>query len=209
VPVEAGEGRTETAATGDPADGRYVDMNNVPLTGEQLRGTTGAVDAEQGTLAVAKRMPVQMRLLINQAELNRLLIACGNSPLKVEVQRLQFNPTADPAAPRGGTPPPRGATGQTGLPAKDRHYRTVELYGIISMYNPVNRSALGIEEPEQEEADESDSRADQDDSDVTPAPDDAAATAPATDSPTPEAAATPPDAATETPPATEPAGATP
>lgn len=153
VALEGGRG-SETAAVTDPADGRYVDMNNVPLSGEQLRGTTGgAVDTEQSTLAVAKRMPVQMRLQIKQTELNRLLIECGNSPMKVEVQKLDFNPSGSGSG-RGGAAATTGRGTGNDLSDKDRHYRTIELFGIIAMYNPVNASALGIEEPAGETADQ-------------------------------------------------------
>jgi hypothetical protein len=226
--IDTGEARSPKATVGgDPADGRYVDMENNPLSGEQLRGTTGEVGTEQGTLAVAKRVPVQMRLLISQVELNRLLVECGNSPLTVEVQQLQFNPTVDAGPRRGaGTPPTRAPAGSTGLANKDRIYRTIELYGIISMYNPVNSSALGIEEPAAEEAGDATGEASET-GEATPsapegaaAPEDAAAAAAApTDDaadaaavadPAAAAAATEPaDATTPPSPATEPGGVAP
>ncbi len=140
-------GGASSAPTDDPADFRYVDMANQPLTGEKLRGTTGGAGAEQATLAVAKRMPVHMKLVIDQREINKLLIECGNSPLMVEVQQLRFNPGGGVEA-VGGT----GKPGSDGIAISDQpDYRTIELYGIISMYNPVNADALGKEEAPKEE----------------------------------------------------------
>jgi hypothetical protein len=146
-----GRGGASNAPTDDPADFRYVDMANQPLTGEKLRGTTGGAGAEQATLAVAKRMPVHMKMVIDQREINKLLVECGNSPLMVEVQQLRFNP--------GGGVTNLGAADKSG-PAEiaisaEPDYRTIELYGIISMYNPVNAGALGKEvAPEEEGAEE-------------------------------------------------------
>ena len=210
--IEAGESMTKNPAAGvDPADGRYVNLENAPLSGEQLRGTTGDVGTEQSTLAVAKRMPVQMRLLINQVELNRLLIECGNSPLTVEVQQLQFNPTAEGTRPRAEAPSPaQGPVNSTGLGLKERHYRTIELFGIISMYNPVNSSALGIEEPAKEEAGGPAADASGTGQTDSPAAEAAAeSTAPPTDNAAAAAAAPEPAAETATPPAAEPGGVTP
>lgn len=150
-----GEGGRESrgaadAPTGDPADFRYVDMENQPLTGEKLRGTTGGAGTEQATLAVAKRIPVHMKLVIDQREINKLLVECGNSPLMVEVQQLRFNPGAGVTG--FGPARPGGAAAGMALAAPD--YRPVELFGIISMYNPVNASALGKEVAAEEEGEE-------------------------------------------------------
>jgi hypothetical protein len=147
------EGETATPVGPDPADGRYVDMNNEPLTGVQLRGTTGEAGAEQATLAVAKRMPVHMQLRINQLAINKLLIECGNSPLTVEVQQLRFNPGGEGAArslmAEGGY---REGGMASAAESEDERYQTIELYGIISMYNRVNYEALGVQAPVVEEA---------------------------------------------------------
>jgi hypothetical protein len=148
--LEGEEGGAYVEGTGeDPADGRYVDMENNKLTGEKLRGTTGGeAGAQQAKMAVAKRIPVQMRLVIDQRKIPKLLVECGNSPLTVEVQQMRVNPT-------GGS---RRRGGEDGMaPALDQasggrvDYVPVELYGIVSVYNPVDYTALGVEQSETEE----------------------------------------------------------
>jgi len=144
-----GEGAYEEGTGDDPADGRYVDMENNKLSGQQLRGTTsGDAGAQQGSLAVAKRIPVQMRLVIDQRKISKLLVACGNSPLTVEVQQMRVNPAGGPRR-RGEKDGMAAAPQQSG--AAHQNYVPVELYGIVSVYNPVDYTALGVEEEEPEE----------------------------------------------------------
>jgi len=134
--LHSGEGGQAGYRVGaDPAENRYVDMENQPLSAQQLRGTSGPGGAADAHLAVAKRMPVQMKLVIDQRKLNRLLIECGNSPLTVEVQQFRFHSLGETRA-DGGNP-------------EDRDYpddRTVEIYGIISIYNEDNVQSLGYAE---------------------------------------------------------------
>jgi len=170
----------------DPCNWRYVDKNNVPLAGFQLRAaiappTPGAPAAapnpESALLAVAKRMPVRLRLEIDQRRLNKLLTEFGNAPLPVEVRQLRFNRdpagVGDPAqffAAAGGSygvggsevggnygfnNTPRFTEGGPGPGGQfngnltrdatvDTSLIKLELYGIVYIYNPVNREKLGL-----------------------------------------------------------------
>ena len=177
----------------DPGNWRYVDKFNVPLAGAQLRAALAppapgvTVDPQVALLTVAKRMPVRIRLEIDQRRLNKLLIEFGNAPLPVEVRQLQINrqPAAigDPSsffaglgAPGGGQgaypgggegfnqgaspfPGGRGGYGEgmgsqpgvqpgVGSLTRDATVDTnlirLELYGIVYLYNPVNRATLGL-----------------------------------------------------------------
>jgi hypothetical protein len=188
-----GEYETGQEAGEDPADGRYVDMENNKLSGQQLRGTTsGEAGTQQGTLAVAKRIPVEMRLLIHQLKIPKLLVECGNSPLTVEVQQMRINPTSGTTRrERGGA----AMSGTTGSQQEHRDYVTVELYGIISVYNPVDYSALGVEQESVDEAgegaEETDSGGDTQPADAAGATTDAGTEAAATDAGGPTADARP------------------
>jgi hypothetical protein len=85
----------------DPAAGRYVDNAYKPLTAEELRGSLTTTDPAKAYLAVAKRMPVRMRVRMDQRYLNRLLIECANAPLTLEVRQVRINPGTSGAASMG------------------------------------------------------------------------------------------------------------
>lgn len=81
----------------DPANWRYVDAQNMPLSGAQLRkalATTTPSEAD-ALLTVAKRVPVRMYFEMDQRKLSKLLAEMGNAPLPVEVRQLRIN--RDPA----------------------------------------------------------------------------------------------------------------
>jgi hypothetical protein len=166
----------------DPGNWRYVDKANTPLAGFQLRQAIaptapGAAPAtpspETVLLTVAKRMPVRIRLEIDQRRLNKLLTEFGNAQLPVEVRQLRINRTAAAAGnpdsffgalgggqgggPGGGSMEggypipggmnqggPNGPGNLTRDATVDTNLIKLELYGIVYLYNPVNRSVLGL-----------------------------------------------------------------
>jgi hypothetical protein len=148
-----------------------------------------------------------MRLVIDQRKIPKLLVECGNSPLTVEVQQMRVNPA-------GGS---RGRGGEEAgmAPALEpssavlRDYVPVELYGIVSVYNPVDYTALGVE---QEAAETPEEGAEETAGDGSEPPDAAGSGTEPADAAeeTPETGQTDADAA-ESEPAegTEPAGAAP
>lgn len=75
----------------DPAEGRYVDMNYQPITPEDLRASFTSTDPTKAFLAVAKRIPVRMHLVVDQRKLPKLLAECGNSSLVVEIRQMRIN----------------------------------------------------------------------------------------------------------------------
>jgi hypothetical protein len=98
-PVTAGSNRPDGARLViDPAEGRYVDKNYDPLPAETLRSAAESEDPESFYLRVAKRIPVRMRLKVDQRAINRLLIECANSKLTVEVRQIRMNRPSDEAA---------------------------------------------------------------------------------------------------------------
>src|SRR5690606_27773451 len=75
----------------DPAEGRYVDMNYEPIPPQRLRAAFTSNDPNEAFLAVAKRMPIRMHMVVDQRYLNRLLAECGNSNLIVEIRQVRIN----------------------------------------------------------------------------------------------------------------------
>lgn len=130
----------------DPAYYRYVDAKGEPLSGDQLRSAMRS-PAGDPSLAVAKRLPVSMKLTMDQQRLNKLLIACGNSPLPLEVRRVRLDgaPLSDPlgealnkeAADKATEDGNQGRKPQTNVPHSPDV--TVELDGLIYIYNPVKK----------------------------------------------------------------------
>jgi hypothetical protein len=108
-------------------EGRYVDENGKKL------GPGLTENAE------FKRMPIFLRLKIDQRQILRFLVECANSPLPVEVRQLRIN-SSKGAPPAGAAPsaPPRGA-GSEGA----SYDLPMELHGIIYIYNKPNMAKLG------------------------------------------------------------------
>jgi hypothetical protein len=96
---EGGMGMESTLLR-DPAEGRYVDEKYATLPASRLRGALTSRTPEDALLAVAKRMPVRIRVLIDQRRLNLFIAECGNSKLAVEVRQVRIN--REPAPVGGG-----------------------------------------------------------------------------------------------------------
>ncbi len=133
----------ETAAPAAPAaegeavakpidENRYVDPDGKPLP-------SGAA-----ALLQFKRMPIVMRLTIDQREINRLLVECANAPLPVEVRQLRINPdgagTSSNSTKKGSSGPQTGAAAGT---ETETYEVSIELAGIIYIYNPPDVAKLG------------------------------------------------------------------
>ena len=88
--------------TGDPADGRYVDNNYTPLRASRIRQAMKASNPADAFLVVAKRMPIRLRLVVDQRKLHRLLAECGNSLLPVEIRQVRLNRGKSSGAGGGG-----------------------------------------------------------------------------------------------------------
>jgi hypothetical protein len=86
----------------DPADGRYVDMNFKPLTGAQLRAAMNLQSANDAVNAVAKRIPIRLRLKVDESQIGRLITECGNGKMMLEVLQVRYNTDPAPAVAAGG-----------------------------------------------------------------------------------------------------------
>ena len=147
----------------DPADNRYVDNHYQPLPASMLRSvlkkptpgeTTEPIAPEFAYLAVAKRIPVRMRLRVDQRKLNRLLAECANSELTIEIRQIRINPDMQRST-RSPTRQQRRWRLEMQEMRMDRGDSSeelfqydvdIELYGIVYVYNPVNKEVLGIDQ---------------------------------------------------------------
>ena len=118
---------------------RYYDENYEPIA-----------DLQSSLVTVAKRIPVRMRLLMDQRKINALLVECANAPLTFEVRQLRFNPQGVTRSSLNEGMPSEGGFFSRSQAVKtlDDYQsldRTVELFGIIYIFNPVDEAVLGGE----------------------------------------------------------------
>lgn len=144
---------TEGELKDHPAEGRYVDKNYLPLPAQLLWEAGESNEAETAYLAVAKRMPIRMGLVMDQREINRLLIACGNSPLTVEVRQVRINPSSSAGTTDQGRETSRSSS-ESGTSLSSEGISSydvpIEIYGIIYVFNPVDNPKLRPEESDSE-----------------------------------------------------------
>jgi hypothetical protein len=93
---------TMPATAMDPANFRYVDNEYKPLPATRVREAMQAGTPEDAFLVVAKRMPIRMRLVVDQRKIHRLLAQFGNSVLPVEIRQVRVNPPAGGSGYGGG-----------------------------------------------------------------------------------------------------------
>lgn len=169
-----GQGQTMVA---DPANDRYVDRDYRMIPGSKLREVFAQEPTpENAYLRVAKRIPVRMGLQMDVRKLARLLVACSNSPLIIEVRQVRVNRHS----PRDGTSGAgggqagayggvnRGGTQELGnygaagagygaqgksssTTTAESHVAPVEIYGVVLIYNPVDAKTLEVKPGEGDE----------------------------------------------------------
>jgi hypothetical protein len=125
---------TEPGAATKPApdEGRYVDHKE---------GTK--VPPDEARARQFKCMPIYMKLEIDQREITRLLTECANSRLPVEVRQLRINPE-NTAKSRSATSPSTPGSNKPGTETSVESMDvTIEVNGIIYIYNPPDPAKLG------------------------------------------------------------------
>ncbi len=131
-------------------EGRYVDDKGEPLS----------YDAQSPYYAKHpykefKMMPIRMKLVMDQRRLPKLLVECANSNMPIEVQRLFFlkgqGGAGDGGAGSGHASDTAATKDQEGGPQPPSYLRepgpsdiTVEIRGLIYIYNPPTRAEPGI-----------------------------------------------------------------
>ena len=150
---------TAAAPAGDSKEqllkDRYVDDKGAPLEADA-----------KGPYSEFKMMPISLKLHVDQRKISKLLVACVNSPMPIEVRRVRIRPGSgemfDPgtaAAAAGAAAPARdnyrrvetrGAGRMPGGPAAageesetGSYDIPVEIQGIIYIYNPPDVNVLG------------------------------------------------------------------
>ena len=102
---------------------RYVDQHGQPLTTQRLHQ---ALDGEQRTkddlpLCITRRVPVYMKVAIDQRNIHDLLKSCADSTPTLEIRDLRI------------TQPSK----------REFQYQTnVEIFGVLHIFNPVDEELL-------------------------------------------------------------------
>ncbi len=153
----------------DPADNRYVNEALEPIAGSALReALTSNKPADVG-LAIAKRVPVMLSLKMDQRAVPELLAACGSAPLMVEVKQVRLLPPGESNSQSdmsGGMSDMSGGmdmgmgggmgapTLSTGPVVEFPLDMSVEVYGLINIYNPPDPIKLGLDQVTKDNVDE-------------------------------------------------------
>ena len=167
--LEGGEGGgLASAEVNELAEGRYVDQLLQPVSASTLNSAATGQNEEEAYLAVAKRMPVRMRVKMDQRNINEFLVECGNGDLMLEVVQVRVNPDAPSVQSQGGVSPgtssirrPVGGVGRVGgnegTSPQGAEYPwdvEVEVYGIIYIFNPPSAARLGLSDEDKAKLDQ-------------------------------------------------------
>jgi hypothetical protein len=174
-----GGSRPETESP-DPGENRYVNTALEPITASSLRTTLTGNQPQDVALAIAKRIPVQMDLVMDQRSIQKLLAACGTAPLKIDVRHVSILPKSSKAGGFGGMAGGEmgGEMGGEGMSSmggfgsseseggfegfggggpstqsEEDEYpldMNVKVTGLIYFYNPPSKQSLGVEEVNEE-----------------------------------------------------------
>ncbi len=157
----------------DPAENRYVNAALEPITGAALRSALTSNSPSDSALAVAKRVPVMMSLNMDQRAVPELIAACGSAQLMVEINQVRLLPETAAGGGMGmmGGDSEMGMDMEMGMgmgmgggmgmgmgmgmgggmastePVDETPLdMSVEIYGIIYIYNPPDPIKLGLEQ---------------------------------------------------------------
>jgi hypothetical protein len=146
----------------DFLDGRYVDGRFQPLVAKDVRAAFNADQVSVSPeLIVAKRIPFRVGVIMDERKIPEFLAACANSAFRFEVRQIRINrhlagqmAGIDGREAAGGDSSASEATGgaagggrfgrigseDEAIIANRTNYNVrVEFYGIVKLYNPVNR----------------------------------------------------------------------
>jgi hypothetical protein len=139
-----GMGTDGAAADAELFNNRYVDAAGAAIA-DPGDGSLTAFGTE------FKRLPVRMRLWMDQRWLPQLVAECANAPLQVEVQEVRINP-ADDGGGGGGYGRGGGGFGREGggggygsgaaatnvemAPEPEPNMKTIVLQGTVYIFNP-------------------------------------------------------------------------
>jgi len=132
LPVESLVPPAEGGEAPPPDQDRYLQKDGTALP-------AGTAQTEQ-----FKRLPVYLKLVMDQREITRLLTECANYPLPVEVRQLRIMPSGGSSQPAGRGQGGGAAPTAPGAPRPGEAYDvSVEISGIIYLFNPPDPAKLG------------------------------------------------------------------
>lgn len=90
----------------DPADGRYIsfapDKFFEEREGAEIRASMKAIEADNAVDAVAKRVPIRIRVKMDPSKIHELITQCGNAPFMFEIFQVRINTAPAAEAATGG-----------------------------------------------------------------------------------------------------------
>jgi hypothetical protein len=122
-------------------------------------GTPIAATGDEGPDAFGKefkRLPVRMRLWMDQRWLPQLITECANAPLQVEVKEVRINPSESGGeggmrggyggrGGEGGYGGYAGLAGEEMMPEQDPNLKTVVIQGTVYIFNPPTEEAAPVQ----------------------------------------------------------------
>ncbi len=139
------------ATTGGAEGGASADADIIASRYVDDKGTPISADAA-GTAPEFKMMPICMRLVADQRKIPKLLAECANRAMPIEVKRVRLSPDAGGTVISLSSTPDAGAAAAAGQTpttktgdAKEAETLdvTVEILGVIFIYNPPDKEKLG------------------------------------------------------------------
>ena len=132
------------AAAPDLVVNRYYNKDYEPIADLQ---------SLKQSATVAKRVPVRMRVRMDQRDINKLLVECANAPLTFEVRQLRLldpRSSGDLLGADAGTGEYTNSYSAGRKKARlladyQTFVRTVELFGIVYIFNPPSDAVLAGE----------------------------------------------------------------
>lgn len=154
---------TVSANSRDFLHGRYVNGKFEPLPASTVREAIG-IDklSSNAELIVAKRIPFRIAFEMDERKIAKFLAACANSPFRFEVRQVRINrhipgqtiaadgktmggdtgQQDESGAASGGRRMAAGNKDNKEVATRTNYDVKVEFYGIVKIYNPVNRKLL-------------------------------------------------------------------
>jgi len=128
-------GRNDAANSSVTDEGRYVNEQGKPIEA----GAAGRLEFN--------RMPVHMKLIMDQREIDKLLVELANSPLPVDVRQVRLRPDKSYGMRPGVDAAPAHGLGRVIRLANDDdknpYEMLVEIHGIIYIFSPPDNTKLG------------------------------------------------------------------
>ncbi|MDA7950491.1 MAG: hypothetical protein MPJ24_03300 [Pirellulaceae bacterium] len=129
-----GAGQEENAKESDPIFNRYFDTDFKPIDPDVFRKSLK--DEFSKKKVFSKRVPLRLVVVIAEDRIPRFLQECQKSPLPFIVNQVRFNPEEHKEV--------RGLAELS--PAVANRYLTVEFWGVLEMYLPMENAKDTVEE---------------------------------------------------------------